>query len=272
MSDKEESSLAGTKRKIDEEDAATTTAKPDDSCAICLESHALLPEHGCGRCNNESWRICRTCHDILLSRLCPVCNGPYAHLPLYAVQHLPQFENPMPKRVFTDQSESLNYLARLFITTDDSFLFNSNCGVLVPSEKMIYFSLPTGEDKYIITSLPVADESMDGLDIYKFTSSTWENLEDHSEEGDEEEGAKTIEVPRKSARAFLMRCLLKTGAMLMTHTTPERVNDMVSVAVSEAGESISSLPLTYYNSHFTDEKIGSGDWIFRQLLIVLFPL
>ena len=223
----------GRKRKVEDEEAKLA----GESCAICLESEALLLEHGCPRCNKNSWKICENCNDMQLSRLCPVCQGAYSPRLLYALPDLPQLENPMPVRVFTDKMEEYVYSTTLHLISNDSFLFHNNCGVYVPVEKVMHFSLPRDIsedgscDQIVIVSIPVDDESMNE-GVYKFCDSTWESIENIAEES--EEGAR--EVPRNFAKGFLMKQLFKKGAKLMTSMTPEQFSN----AVKEVCEGILS--------------------------------
>lgn len=56
---------------------------PVENCSICFEEgtliNAIIP-HGCTKCNLDSWSVCQSCNDTLLSRKCPMCRSEYAPL------------------------------------------------------------------------------------------------------------------------------------------------------------------------------------------------
>jgi hypothetical protein len=75
---------------VDVDIDTTDKDKKDNSsiCAICLESgneENQLLSHQCSQCKKDAWKICDTCNQTRLSRLCPICNGDYAPLILHLV-------------------------------------------------------------------------------------------------------------------------------------------------------------------------------------------
>lgn len=60
-----------------------------EECSLCLHCSSLenpiLPNHMCPQCSANSWKVCQCCHELLLSRSCPICRGDYAPIVMYTV-------------------------------------------------------------------------------------------------------------------------------------------------------------------------------------------
>eukprot|EP01038_Epipyxis_sp_PR26KG_P004048 gene4048-5790_t len=65
------------------------TDEEDPTCILCFESAViddkLIIQHQCEQCAKNSWKICFTCNENLLSRTCPVCRSDYAPIILHLV-------------------------------------------------------------------------------------------------------------------------------------------------------------------------------------------
>ena len=118
----------------------TEGAGTPSECAICLQGEPdrrLLP-HGCDTCAPEAWRVCEECERNLVSRSCPVCQGDYRGLELFAHQRLE--EELLAGR---ELSEMQRFVCRkvLFLSRLEMLTF-SNTAVWLPEQHLLCFSLP----------------------------------------------------------------------------------------------------------------------------------
>jgi len=74
-----------------------------EECSLCMHhgsnENPLLPSHQCPQCKQGAWKVCQCCHELLLSRSCPICRGDYAPIVMHVVPGS-VFLNKLPCLVF----------------------------------------------------------------------------------------------------------------------------------------------------------------------------
>jgi len=177
-------------------------------CAICFENNNLLPQHGCKQCNQESFKICKGCHNSCLSRLCPLCRGEYAPI-IYTPYPMP-ISIPFIPTNYTDPRERFKYSFATAYALD--LTGKINVAAWWPDDHLMHFVLPiekgsidedTSSDS-ILVSITLTDDLFFNGD-FLFSNKIWDLLEQKAidEEGeDEAESVDTLgDGPDREAEA-----------------------------------------------------------------------
>ena len=160
----------------------SVSGEPPLECAICLHSELDRPlrPHGCGTCAPDAWRVCDDCERNLVSRSCPMCQGDYRALELFAYQRL---EDAVLEG--RELSEKQRFVCRkvCFLGRLEMLTF-SNTLIWHPAERVLHFSLPVDTTvepstiEYLRARLRVDDatEALLREGRFHFTNKVWDAI------------------------------------------------------------------------------------------------
>lgn len=184
--------------------SSATTEQPAENisfptepvCVICNENSSaereLLKSHQCAQCAKDAWSICVYCNEAFLSRICPVCRGPYEPILLYAVPGVPL--NKLADASLNDEEKSL-LLYKFGIIRH--LITKSNVAVWDPVAECMHFSLPRefsdeGDVKKDVSCLtvtiPFEHNRLAADGVFTFNNNIWDEIEQEVESGTSQTG------------------------------------------------------------------------------------
>jgi hypothetical protein len=196
-----------------------------ESCAICMEADDLLAVHGCEHCKPDAWRI---------------CSMDYSPLILHVAEGMGRIHDPT-----CDQLTKATISVQLGMIKES--LSSMNIAVYVPESSTMTFLLPANDvvpedaagpddaateaqpngeklkhEAFCAVSIPMAADRIAGS-IFHFTNKTWDELINHSEQGDDSEAE--VLGPGQAIK-FLFDLLKVPGATLFTELEPAILHDV----------------------------------------------
>lgn len=225
---------------------ATPTA-----CAICFEGHndgKTIMDHQCSQCKAGAWYICELCNESRLSRTCPLCNGDYAPLLLYAMPNesvlFDEYNCGFEQETKARALKAIQFAKLKLITV-------SNVVVWCPSEQVMKFSLPIDatlkpkDIRYMTATLSVNDEKhlpmvtdIQRKQEFAFSNRIWDSLEEGIESGAGEvdnnahgDASQTCDI--RGAMGFIMNALRDPTSVLYTTMSREDIQRLIDEAIQD---------------------------------------
>jgi len=230
------------------EDKNDSAESNEPFCSFCMDegnpTNPLLPNHQCPQCAPNAWHVCLVCNEALLSRLCPMCRAEYAPIVMHKVPGLP-FKKLADTSLSEDEKSTLLYkfgIVRQMIS-------KSNVAVWSNEQQRLFFSLPAktvdpksvdtnDESSFIIASVPLTS-TLANEEIFNFTNSIWDLLENEVENGASQAG---FSVDYKGATQWILNVTKEENHVVFTMLSPSDWEYMLNPdACTDTTEALKSI-------------------------------
>jgi len=202
----------------------------NDECSLCLNhsssENPLLPSHQCPQCKKDAWKLCQCCHELLLSRSCPICRGDYAPIVMCTVPGL-SFVRLADNQLAAEEKANLLYKFGVI----RQLIGKSNVCVWSPKSNRMFFSLPektadgsADDGSFAIVSIPIRSEQV-SEDTFLFTNKIWDEIENEVEHGEVQAGEM---VTLQRAIQWILAITKEDGHKLFTMMNAEDWNFMLN--------------------------------------------